>query len=290
MPIVADKSGNNPGNPATNGWTGVDPHDATTKELQQEYYASGGASTFSQTLFLLATAAAWRTGIGADNAANITSGVFDPARIPVINSAIQIISSGDLTALTAPQQALIIGGAVVTTTDGFRWLYSGTGSKTLSASYIQLSDISPDWSTIANRPITGAATTVTQLSNTTAGVAGASTNAALEDHAHPYPLGTVNVQTGTTYTIAASDHGKVVKFGNASAVAVILPNNLPAGFNCGIASNGAGKVTFTPQAGATLVNRQTFFSLAGNKAEGGLRIDNNGGATAEWWISGDLQA
>lgn len=38
MATVVDKSGNNPGNPALNGWSGTDPHNATTKEMQQDYY------------------------------------------------------------------------------------------------------------------------------------------------------------------------------------------------------------------------------------------------------------
>lgn len=88
----------------------------------------------------------------AFDASLITSGTIDPARLPVIASQIQVASSGDLTALTAAQQSTIGQGTVVTTTDGFRWVYSGSGSKTASASYIQLADITPEWSAIANKP------------------------------------------------------------------------------------------------------------------------------------------
>lgn len=90
----------------------------------------------------------------AHDASLITSGTIDPARIPVIASQIQVASAGDLTALTAQQQSTIGQGTVVTTTDGFRWVYKGSGSKTDPAFYIQLADITPDWSAIANKPTT----------------------------------------------------------------------------------------------------------------------------------------
>lgn len=86
------------------------------------------------------------------DASKITSGVFDVARIPVLPSQIQITSSGAIAALTAPQQAQIGQGTVVTTTDGRRWVYSGAGSKTAEASYIELADITPEWTAVANKP------------------------------------------------------------------------------------------------------------------------------------------
>ena len=86
------------------------------------------------------------------DAASITTGVLDVARIPVLPSQIQVASSGDLTALTTGQQAQIGQGTIVTTTDGFRWVYTGAGSKTVYSSYITLADVTPDWSAIANKP------------------------------------------------------------------------------------------------------------------------------------------
>ena len=44
-----------------------------------------------------------------------------------------IISSGAIADLTAGQQAQITTGTIVTTTDGYRWQYTGTGSKVLEA-------------------------------------------------------------------------------------------------------------------------------------------------------------
>lgn len=86
------------------------------------------------------------------DAAKIISGTIDIARLPVLPGTVQIVSSGGIAALTAPQQAEIGDGSVVTTTDGRRWIYTGSGSKTAEASYIEMGDITPEWSIIANKP------------------------------------------------------------------------------------------------------------------------------------------
>jgi hypothetical protein len=93
-----------------------------------------------------------RTGNVVIVAGDITSGTFDVARIPVLPSENQVVSSGDLTALTSGQQDDIVKGSIVTTTDGRRWVYSGDGGKTATASYVELADITPEWSVIANKP------------------------------------------------------------------------------------------------------------------------------------------
>ena len=41
---------------------------------------------------------------------------------------------------------------MVTTTDGRRWQYNGSGDKGLEASYTELADVTPDWSAIAGKP------------------------------------------------------------------------------------------------------------------------------------------
>jgi hypothetical protein len=59
-----------------------------------------------------------------------------------------------------------------------------------------------------------------------------------------------NAQTGTTYTVLASDMGKFLTFSNGSAVAVTLPQAGTAGFESnkcfGIADLGVGTATVTP--------------------------------------------
>jgi hypothetical protein len=62
-------------------------------------------------------------------------------------------------------------------------------------------------------------------------------------------VGDVNAQTGTSYTVVASDQGKLVTFNNASAVAVTLPQatgQFGAGWFVAVRNYGAGTVTITP--------------------------------------------
>ena len=93
-----------------------------------------------------------RTGAVTLAASDILSGTFDIARIPVVPSQKQVVSSGTIANLTTAQQTEIGQGTIVTTTDGRRWVYTGTGSKVLEASYITLADVSPDWNAIDNKP------------------------------------------------------------------------------------------------------------------------------------------
>jgi hypothetical protein len=71
----------------------------------------------------------------------------------------------------------------------------------------------------------------------------------------------INDQTGISYTVQASDNGKVVVLDNASAISVNIPTGLGAGFNCSFIQKGAGQVTFSPS--ATLNNRQSHTSING---------------------------
>lgn len=80
------------------------------------------------------------------------TGVIDIARIPVLPSQLQFVSSGGLANLTTAQQNGIGRGSIVTTTDGFRYVYSGDGSKTSAASYTILADITPAWDSVADKP------------------------------------------------------------------------------------------------------------------------------------------
>jgi len=86
------------------------------------------------------------------SADDIISGVLDIARIPPAVFAAPTVSTGDVADLDAGQQSAIIEGSHVVTTDGRSWVYSGTGTKTLEASYIELGDVTPEWSVIANKP------------------------------------------------------------------------------------------------------------------------------------------
>ena len=71
---------------------------------------------------------------------------------------------------------------------------------------------------------------------------------------------TINDQTGTTYTLLASDNGKVVVLDNASAVTVTVPSGLGAGFNCSFVQKGAGQVSFSASS-TTINNRQSHTKI-----------------------------
>lgn len=104
-------------------------------------------------------------------------------------------------------------------------------------------------------------------------------------------IGTINAQTGTAYTLQASDAGKIVTLANASAITLTLPNNLPAGFACTIVQKGAGAVTFTAASGATRNNRSSHTKTAGQWAMCSLYIDSNsGGTSAVYILGGDTAA
>ena len=65
----------------------------------------------------------------------------------------------------------------------------------------------------------------------------------------------INAQTGTTYTLVASDSAKLVTMTNASPITVTIP---PSVFSIGnqinISQMGAGQVTFAQGSGVTIVS------------------------------------
>ena len=70
----------------------------------------------------------------------------------------------------------------------------------------------------------------------------------------------INDQTGTAYTLLASDNGKVVVLDNASAITVTVPSGLGAGFNCSFVQKGAGQVSFSASS-TTINNRQSHTKI-----------------------------
>lgn len=70
---------------------------------------------------------------------------------------------------------------------------------------------------------------------------------------------TVNTQSGTSYTLQASDNGKIVEFTNSAAVTVTLPSGLGTTFMCVIRQNGTGDVSITAS-GTTINNADGYTS------------------------------
>jgi len=98
---------------------------------------------------------------------------------------------------------------------------------------------------------------------------------------------TLNNQTGTTYTLVSSDTGKTVTFTNVSAVTVTLKNNMPIGWTAECIQGGAGQVTFSPESGATLQNRQAQTKIAGQYGATRLVVLTNTGSAAVYNLAGD---
>ena len=73
----------------------------------------------------------------------------------------------------------------------------------------------------------------------------------------------INAQTGTTYTLQASDAGKIVKMTNAAAITLTVPNSVfGAGQRVDIIVAGAGMVTATAGSGVTLHGTPSLVSRA----------------------------
>jgi RAB protein geranylgeranyltransferase component A len=65
----------------------------------------------------------------------------------------------------------------------------------------------------------------------------------------------LNAQSGTTYTLAATDKDAVVTASNASAITVTINNSVfAAGDRITVVQTGAGQVTFAQGTGVTIVS------------------------------------
>ena len=72
---------------------------------------------------------------------------------------------------------------------------------------------------------------------------------------------TLNDKTDS-YTLLASDAGKVVVLNKGTAVTVTVPSGLGAGFTCSVVQKGAGQITFVASS-TTINNRQSHTKIAG---------------------------
>jgi hypothetical protein len=136
-------------------------------------------------------------------------------------------------------------GLLVYQTDGVVGFYVNTGTAGTPA----WTRINMDWVrtgndiayNLGNVSTTG---TLTGGSSSTSSISGFGAN--------------INSQSGTTYTIVATDNGKVIQSTGASAMTITIPTGLPTGFNCTVVQMGAGQITFA----GTYVNRTGFTKSA----------------------------
>jgi len=100
----------------------------------------------------------------------------------------------------------------------------------------------------------------------------------------------LNSQTGTTYTLVATDAGDLVTLTNASAIALTVPTNASVAFATGtqitITRAGAGSVTVAGAVGVTVNSADGFLKLRSQWSSATLiKI-----ATNSWILIGDISA
>ena len=150
--------------------------------------------------------------------------------------------------LTSTQKGNIsspANGLLIYQTDGVVGFYVNTGTP---ASPVW-TRINMDWTrtgndiayTVGNVSTTG---TLTGGNSSTSSLSGFGVN--------------INTQAGTTYSIDATDNGKVIQTTGASAITITIPAGLPTGFNCTVIQMGAGQITFS----GTYFNRTGFTKSA----------------------------
>lgn len=101
-------------------------------------------------------------------------------------------------------------------------------------------------------------------------------------------IGAVSTQSGTSYTLAASDCGTTILFTNASAVTVTTLNSLPVGCAIAIEQAGTGQATIAAGTGTTQHSAHSYTKTYGQYAILGLFVDTNaGGSAADIIITGD---
>lgn len=95
-------------------------------------------------------------------------------------------------------------------------------------------------------------------------------------------------ESGTSFTLSEATHGaRTTLTTNGSAVAATCPNSVAAGVEGEVIQNGAGAVTFSAGVGATVQNRQSQYSTAGQYGAIRWKVVSNSGANAVYNIAGD---
>jgi len=100
----------------------------------------------------------------------------------------------------------------------------------------------------------------------------------------------LNAQTGTTYTLVATDAGDLVTLTNASAIALTVPTNATIPFATGtqitITRAGSGSVTVAGAVGVTVNSADGFLKLRAQWSSATLIKTG----TNSWILIGDISA
>lgn len=154
-------------------------------------------------------------------------------------------------------------GVVTINSSGGQLVYGlGAGDSAIVTCILLTGTTAASWNVIAI-PLASTLALITQSitnGDTTHAPSGDAVFDALALKADATPA--INAQTGTTYSLQASDNGKVVTLSNGSAITLTIPAGLGVGFNCLCVQIGAGQVTFAASS-TTLNQRQSFTKIAG---------------------------
>jgi hypothetical protein len=74
---------------------------------------------------------------------------------------------------------------------------------------------------------------------------------------------TINGQTGTSYSLTASDNGKIITMSNGATSTVTIIAGLPVGYNTMVIQLGTGQVGFTAASGVTMNAYASGFKISG---------------------------
>ncbi|MEK9909115.1 MAG: hypothetical protein VW498_02005 [Candidatus Thalassarchaeaceae archaeon] len=158
------------------------------------------------------------------------------------------------------------------------------------------------WDLIASKGDAGAAGTMTGPGSSTDnsitrfdGTSGGSvqnSGVTIDDNDNMYGHGSAsNAQSGTTYTLTASDNGKIVTLSNASAITLTLPETstetLAVGFSCMIIQRGAGQVTVVVEGSDTLESSGSKTKLTGQHSSAFV-TKITAGSPNTWGLYGDI--
>ncbi|MBB4146017.1 hypothetical protein [Rhizobium rhizoryzae] len=149
-----------------------------------------------------------------------------------------------------------------------------------------------DYNLLSNLPTLGTAAdkNVANLTEAVSAVPGAIMDAEMTRHHVVAGLAPVRVSAGAALTIELSDNNTIIDHSNATAVACVLPNDLPVGFGTTVIQAGAGKISFSASSGATIRSEEGLTQTRTiNSAAALTVISNDGGSAAVYYLSGGLQ-
>ena len=155
--------------------------------------------------------------------------------------------------MTSVQRGLIslpANGLLVYQIDGVIGFYLNSGTSA-SPSWIR---INTDWTKSGN-DISFTTGNISLSGNLTGGNASSSTLSGFAANFN-------SITTGTTYSLAATDNGKIININVAGAFTLTVPSSLPVGFNCTVVQYGTGQISLATS-GTTLRNRNSFTKSAG---------------------------